>query len=481
MKKQIQNSDIEKYILKDPKLRRALARRSHYWFFLIYLSDYIKYKTAAFQRQMFYLTQDSNVKAAVIVAFRGSAKSTIMSLSYPIWAMIGAQKKKYIIILSQTQQLCKLILTNIKAELEKNTKLARDFGPFREQADQWNTNTLLVNGYNCRIASISCGESLRGIRHKQHRPDLIICDDVEDLSSVRNKEARDKIFNWLTGDVIPAGDKNTKIIVIGNMLHEDSLMMRLKKEIRGGRFAAEYRQYPLLDSNGVPLWKEKFTSQESIDELKSGIASESSWQREYLLQIIPDEDRVIFRDWIKYYDKFPEDDKDFRYIATGIDLAISKNESADYTAMVSARVYGYRENLKIYILPYPVNKRLTFPETVEQAKMLSTSLGNGYPTMLFIEEVGYQGSLIEELVRQGYPAKGVKTCGQDKKARLTLTTHLIKNGNVLFARYECEELTGQLTSFGYEKHDDLADAFAILVLKILESNKRPPIVTGGVL
>ncbi len=145
-----------------------------------------------------------------------------------------------------------------------------------------------------------------------------------------------------------------------SMLHEDSLMMRLKKATLDDSFTAVYKQYPLLDSSEVPLWKEKFKSQEDIDELKSSIASESSWQREYLLQIIPDEDRVIFRDWIKYYDKFPEDDKDFRYIATGIDLAISKKETADYTAMVSARNYGYSENLRIYILPDPVNKKANF-------------------------------------------------------------------------------------------------------------------------
>ncbi len=132
---------------------------------------------------------------------------------------------------------------------------------------------------------------------------------------------------------------------------------------------------------------------------------------------------------------------------TGIDLAISQNESADYTAMVSAAVYGYGKDLKIYILPYPVNKRLSFPDTVEAAKGLSTSLGGGYPTKLFIEDVGYQRSLVEELVRQEYPAEGVKVMGQDKRQRLTLTTHLIKSGKILFPKKGCEELMNQLVGF----------------------------------
>jgi len=470
--KKIKKSDIEKYIFKDPVIRRTLAKKSHFWFFHIYLAEYITYKTALFQKEIFYLTKASDVKAAVITAFRGSGKSTIMALSYPIWAMIGVPQKKYIIILSQTQQLCKLILANIRAEFEKNELLKRDFGPFRQISEEWSQNTVLVNGYGCRIASISCGESIRGIRHKQYRPDLIIIDDVEDLQSVRTKEGRDKTYSWLTGDVIPAGDRNTKIIVVGNKLHEDGLMMRLKKAISDGNYSAEYREYPFLDEFRKPLWEEKFKNQAQIDKLKSSVGSEAAWQREYLLKIVPEDEAIILREWIKYYDCLPEDDKNLRYIATGIDLAISQNESADYTTMVSAYIYVYNENLRIYILPYPINKRMSFPETVESVKNLSLSLGRGQPTKLFIEDVGYQRSLIEELVRQGYPANGVKVMGQDKKARLTLTTHLIKNGNILFAKKGCEDLINQLVGFGYEAHDDLADAFAILILKIQEISLR---------
>lgn len=477
MKKQINSKDIEKQIKKDPKFRRELARRSHYWFFIIYLSDYVKYKTAAFQRKMFLLTENEKIRSAVITAFRGSAKSTIMSLSYPIWAMITGQKK-HIVILSQTQQLCKLILSNIRKELEENELLVKDFGPFREIADQWSQNTLLIPAYNCRITCISCGESIRGIRHRQYRPDLIICDDVEDLQSVRTKEARDKTYSWLTREVIPAGDKNTKIIIIGNKLHEDGLMMRLKKSISDNNFSAVYREYPLLDESGRCLWTEKFPSQAAIHKLKESIGSEVSWQREYLLKIIPEEDAIILRDWITYYDSLPEYNGDFRFVAIGIDLAISLGSRADFTAMVIASVFGYDMDLKIYIHSYPINKRLSFPDTVEEIKRLYASLGVGIIKRLFIEEVAYQEAVTQELVRQNYPAEGVKVMGSDKRQRLIVTTHLIKSGKILFPKKGCEELISQLVGFGYEAHDDLADAFAILIQKVLEESIYPPILIG---
>ena len=171
---------------------------------------------------------------------------------------------------------------------------------------------------------------------------------------------------------------------------------------------------------------------------------------------------------------------DFRYTAAAVDLAISEKETAHLTAMVPAKVYFYGQDVKIYILPYIINKRLTFPQTVEQVKMLSTSINNGYPVRLFIEDVAYQKALIQELNRQGCHAEGVNP-GQDKRARLTLTTQLLENGNILFPRKGCEELVTQLTGFGYEKYDDLADAFSMLILSILKHSQKPPVVTGCIL
>jgi len=470
----MKRNEIYKKIFKDRKIRKDLARKSHYWFFHIYFPHYIQYKTAPFQKEMFYITENEEIRNAVIVAFRGSAKSTIMTLSYPIWAMLGTLKKQFIILLSQTQQQSRLILSNIKQELETNEVLISDFGPFGQDDDEWRANSLVISQYGTRITTLSAGESIRGLRHLEHRPDLIICDDVEDLASVKTREGRKKTYDWLTGDVIPAGDKNTKLIIIGNMLHEDSLIMRLKKAINKNQLEGVFKAYPLFDTESeIILWPDKFPDKESTERLRKKVANESAWQREYLLRIISDEDRVVHPEWIHFYDTLP-DEKNMRYVATGVDLAISEKQTADYTAMVSAQVFGYQEDLRIFILPNPVNKRMTFPETFEAVKRLSKTLGDGHPTKIFIEDVGYQASLIQQLEEAGFPAEAVKIKGQDKKARLSLTTHLIQSGKILFPRNGAELLIEQLTGFGVEKHDDLVDAFSILILKILENSTPEP-------
>ncbi len=466
-------NSLQNEVINNAKLRKELARQSHYWFFHIYFSHYVKYETAQFQREIFDLTEDESIKQAVIVAFRGSAKSTIMSLSYPIWAMLGKLEKKFITIVSLTQSQARLILSNIKEELEKNELLIRDFGPFATPDDEWRWNSLVISQFQTRIMAVSANESIRGFRHLSNRPDLIICDDIEDLNSVKTQDSRNKTFRWLTGDLIPMGSQNTKVVVIGNLLHEDSVIMRLKTQIGDKYKNSVFKSYPLINETGDVLWLAKYPSQEILENEKAKIG-DIAWKREYLLTIVPDNDSVINHDWIHYYDELLDlSGNGFRFVITSVDLAISEKSSADYTAMVSAYVFGYQNKLKIYILPHPINQRMDFPKTVEAIKKLYQSQrDDNLTSKILIEEVGYQSSLPQQLEKEGVTAKGVKIAGQDKRARLSQTTSWIKSGKILFPRKGASILINQLIGFGVERYDDLADAFSMLILELMKDKKR---------
>ncbi len=459
-------------IVSDKKVRIATSKKSHYIFFHTYFGHYVEHATAPFQKEMFLITEDDSIKTAVVVAFRGSAKSTIMTMSYPIWAIIGKPQKKLVLLLSQTQYQAKLHLTNLKRELESNDMLRSELGPFQEN-DEWGSGSLVIPRFNARIITASCEQSIRGLRHGPHRPDLIICDDVEDLSSVKTKEGRDKTYSWLTSEVIPTGDKNTKIIIIGNLLHEDSLLMWLKNSIEAKKLNGIFKSYPIIDNNKI-LWPGKFKAEKDIENLKQSMGNEISWQREFMLRIISDDGQLIYPEWIHYYDDLPGSERtEYRYTGVGVDLAISQKNTADYTAMVSANIYGWNKKMKIYIQPNSVNERLTFPQTVDKIKLISKTIGYKRPN-IYIEDVGYQASLIQHLNNEGVRVEGSKTHGQDKRTRLALTTEFIHSGKILFPQKGAEQLIAQLTGFGVEKYDDLADAFSILILKIMEKRKASP-------
>jgi len=91
--------DILSAIVKDRAVRQAVARQSHLMFFSLYFPHYVKYPTAEFQKDIFRLTEDSSNKLACIVSFRGSAKSTLVTLSYALWSILGTQQKKFVLII----------------------------------------------------------------------------------------------------------------------------------------------------------------------------------------------------------------------------------------------------------------------------------------------------------------------------------------------------------------------------------------------
>ncbi|MEK9159308.1 MAG: phage terminase large subunit [Patescibacteria group bacterium] len=459
-------------IIKSSAARRKLAYESHYFFFHIYFGHYIGYDTADFQKEMFALTESDSVRNTVIVAFRGSGKSTIMNMSLPIWSILGKRQCKYVVIVGFTQEQAKRHLKNIKQELENNTLLMRDLGPFKEIEDEWNSYTLEIPNFGARITAVSIDQSIRGTRHGAHRPDLIICDDVEDINSVKTLEGRDKVDDAITSEIIPAGTPDTRLVVIGNLLHEDSFIMRLKGRIQRKEFNGEFRAYPLLDDKENCLWPAKFPSEESILNEKKRIGKESSWQREYMLNIVTNTDRIIFPKWIHYYTQLPEKDKKnrefkFRKVLTGIDLAISQNQKADCTAMVSAQVHGYGEKMAIYILPNPINSRLTFEETINTAK----NIHDAHEAKLIVEDVAYQKAAIETLKNRGCIVEGVTPRG-DKSARLMLVSHLFERGQILFPEQGCEKLIQQLLNFGLERHDDLVDALTMLITFAAQEKQR---------
>lgn len=511
-KNNILSEDLFQIMIKERKVRIAITKKSHRHFFHFYFAHYIKYQTAPFQNEIFYLTENDPTKNLFIVAFRGCGKSTIITTSYPIWAILGEQQKKFVLILCQTQSQAKQHMMNLRRELENNTLLKNDLGPFKEESDEWGASSIVFSDSNARITVASSEQSVRGLRHNQYRPDLIICDDVEDIASTKTREGRNKTYQWLTSEVIPAGDRNTRLIIVGNLLHEDSLLMRIKEDIESKRIDGVFKEYPLI-KDGEILWPGKYLNMEDVENEKRKAGNESAWQREYLLKIISDLEQPIHREWIQYYDDLPpsfeesnklinrcydfnrdcyfpsttnssKENRKMSYrtcygIKIGVDLAISEKESADCTAMVPVMIFGTGSEMKIYVLPKIINQRASFPQTVDLCKVIHKTYynkGDGYPKLI-IEDVGYQKALPQQLENDGLYDIGTIRPKGDKRSRLVLTADLIKNRKIIFPKEGAEELIEQMVHFGVEKHDDLADAFSIVILEIIEN---PPVFVGFV-
>jgi len=191
MTKIIETSLVNR-MMKDKLVRISITRDSFLYFFHFYYAHYVKYETADFQKEIIHNLEKSATENLYVVAFRGSGKSTMVTTAYPIWAILGKQQKKFCMIFCQTRIQAKQHMMNIKNELEGNDLLKKDLGPFQEESDEWGSFSLVFNKSGARITVASTEQSIRGSRHNEHRPDLIICDDVEDVQSTKTREGRNK-------------------------------------------------------------------------------------------------------------------------------------------------------------------------------------------------------------------------------------------------------------------------------------------------
>jgi phage terminase large subunit-like protein len=302
---------------------------------------------------------------------------------------------------------------------------------------------------------------------------LVIADDVEDLQSIKTSEGREKTFDWYTSEILPVGDQNTKFVLIGNLLHTDSLMMRMKafSERQSKRFV--FKEYPLVDEYGSYLWPGKYPTSEAIEREKAEAPSERAYYREYLLKILPDNMQIVKQEDIKYYDKIPDHLVGGSYrTAICVDLAISKKTSADYTAIVILEKHGYGKDAKIFVHPYPLNKRNLYSETVKDIVSLKSRHTSAD---IYIEDVGMQRAIIEMLDQENMQAEAVPLNGRDKEERLQVASFWINNGTVQFPLKGCDQLIKQVVGFGVER-DDLLDALTLGVIHLMEKKNSGPSV-----
>jgi predicted phage terminase large subunit-like protein len=263
--------------------------------------------------------------------------------------------------------------------------------------------------------------------------------------------------------------------LIGNKLHDDSLLMKIRGKIMGNEMEGVYREYPLIDSNGNCLWPEKYPDEVSILIEKKKVANEIAWQREFLLKIISKEDQIIKREWIQYYDE--QDIKSIRAkeFGIGLDLAISMSENADYTAIVTGYIGHRNGKAYIFIVPNIVNKRLTSLETIDKIIEIERKLKEEsiYTSkLLFLESNGYQKSIAEHLDIETSLKIETNHSTNSKDERLGSVAFLIESGTVLFPKTGAEQLINQVLGFGSERHDDLVDAMTILLKGLNPKLKR---------
>ena len=164
-----------------------------------------------------------------IAAPRGEAKSTKISMSFVSWCLVTGAKWYAIIVMDAFEQAAEM-LEAIKAELEANPRIANDFPEACGQGRVWRAG-VIVTANGRKVEAFGSSKKIRGRRHGAHRPDLAICDDIENDENVNTPAQRDKLQAFVTKSVLSLGppDDSMDAILVGTVLHYDSVLARFLK------------------------------------------------------------------------------------------------------------------------------------------------------------------------------------------------------------------------------------------------------------
>jgi len=188
---------------------------------------------------------------------RGNAKSTWVDLVLALWAT-AFRHRHFILIVSDTASQAEDFVQFLKAEIEVNERLAQDFPKLVGQGPIWRADTIITRN-GVKIRGVGAGQKLRGMRHGSKRPDLVICDDLENDEAVESPDQRKKMERWFFKALMKIGQKNTVFIVLGTILHYDSLLNNLlnKPGWKGKKFKAviKYSESKLWER-----WEEIFVN-----------------------------------------------------------------------------------------------------------------------------------------------------------------------------------------------------------------------------
>lgn len=264
---------------------------------------------------------------AVFMWPRGHAKSTHMDIFVPLWLMFQAKRLiNFMVVVGKSEDSAIRLLGDIQAELENNQRIIADFGEQRASSSWQEGEFKAANG----VKFLACGrgQSPRGLRDRESRPDYIVIDDLDDDELCRNEKRVHDLTDWVKAALFGALDVGRgRFIMVGNLISKTSVLFNISKT--RGVFLSKVQA---VDKNGEPVWREKWSKEEA--KAYRDFVGYRAWEKEMMHN--PIVDGTIFRaDWIRYK-RIPKLSK-YEMLVCYTDPSFKSTTSNDYKA---SRLWG---------------------------------------------------------------------------------------------------------------------------------------------
>ena len=435
---------------KDIELREA-TKSDIYLFAEFFLKHLLLSESPPFHVEVYGLLPKN--KRIVLASPRGFAKSTMVSVIYPIWLALWKGCSD-VVIISASETLAVDWLRKIKMELANNNRIREYFG--EQISDKWSENHIILrNGVNIRARG--AGGQIRGFR-----PDVIICDDLETDDSVRSEEQRRQLKEWLfkacLNTLVPEG----QFIIVGTIIHPLSVLADLLA-MDNGWYKKKYMAYhDGKQEAGHELWP-LLWSHERLQARKREIGS-FAFSSEFMNSPISDETAPIKESQIRCWSSLPAN-----YNAViAVDPAYSEDDTADYkcACLILCDQFGNRF-LAHYIRTH--SKIGDFQDAVINLWLSH----RGTITALGVPNSGVEKGFFDSFLRKcterklyppvmelknSFVSSGTGVSVRNKTARVIAALQPLFENGKYYIGSDMLEARDELMSIGVSRHDDIVDA-----------------------
>lgn len=417
------------------------------------------------------ILKEQNLQAVFKWA-RGHAKSTHMDVMIPMWLKCQKQREINVMVLvGKSQDNANTLLGDIQAELQYNKRYIHDFGKQYNVGDWQEGRFVTTDG--CAFFALGRGQSPRGLRYRNNRPDYIVIDDLDDDELCNNDSRVSKLTNWVKEALFGCfGAQGGRFIMVGNLIGKCSVLANMSKT--AGVFVS---QVNMLDKDGNPSWRENWKP-ERIAALQKFMGYRP-FQKEYMNNPIT-EGAVFRNDWIRYKRILPL--RDYAEMVLYIDPSFKPTTQNDYKA---AKLWGKTKSGELHNIAAFV-RQCTIVEMVRWLYDLYEQLHKVNAICNFYMEANFmQDIILDEFTREGnirgyqLPIIPDKRKKPDKFQRIEAISPLWERGFVFYneaKKNDPDMLTGLEQTLAFEKgmsgHDDAPDADEGAIYKLQQKTRQ---------
>jgi predicted phage terminase large subunit-like protein len=396
-------------------------------------------------------------KKKLILLPRGSFKSTIATIAYPLW-MLMYDPNLRILISSETFGQSKTFLTAIKDHIERNEVFRAIFGDAKGGDAVWRQEEITIRGRTRVAREPSIGVSGVGQTRVGMHYDIIILDDVVSNNNINTPEQIQKTINHYKL-LLSILEPNSTLIIIGTRYHfadlyghilenePDNFDMLIRAAIEGGK-----------------LYFPSRLTKKYLDEQKKSQGNQH-FANQYLNNPV-DQDSAMFKlKWIRYFREGPERVR--KYIL--IDPASTDSKTSDFTGII---ICGVDPDNNIFVYE-AINNKSTIGEMISLIfeKVLEYKVYEDGCVALEVNanQQTYQYIFQEEMKKRKFffPITELRpNSTRSKASRIKGLQPWFENGKI-YLKEEQQELIDQITMYPRTRHDDLCFSGGTLIMTSL--------------